>query len=1310
MVVSSGGGESSSQCDEPMNGFLALDMCPKCGQNVCEHTSVADVINLPNSVSQDFSTYSSDSSLIKQLFGDTNSSNLANNQSQYLNHFNNNNRISLNPLNQNNFLNNNFLKYNEMRHHLSQLNSNNQNFNNLTFNNFMPSYTLRPLSCQFMIMDNETTDKLLRDFFDSKPKLAKNRNLIKSNKNMNQTVPNNENEIEQSNTLKNSNSNQSDLGSDWNPANPTSKINKIKDQKKVSKTTKKNKFSNFRLFLKSSGSKDESKSSPNKRLLRTSGLVNCLTSSASSSSSLSCEELKSSVRKSKSEQKKHRLFIRKSKTNNSNDLNEQNESSDASNTTIKLNSMETNKTDIDESNKPTRIPTNIKNKTSPEPYDIHQSAISLNSKLTTEVDDEDDYNEMQNLELCPIVASDADDDDLQSVNEQPTSKLTTETYLKQPNTFNNVSIYNNNNNTVNNCNSTISVPLNNYLYYNYEKKEGNKVMNLEANVNRASTNKITYKYIMNSTQETTRVVLGGLNRPKSSSSSNATDSSTDITEINRGVDYSSSTSATLTRPLISNKSLSISQHSLTKVENTKSPSENIFVEHGMTKGEDKCVTLTENKNANYKNKDKIKKSYNKHRASFFSSCSSCDTSIENGSSSPSTSTTNTKSNASTSASNISSKLNEPTFSPKYHSITVIFILIGLFSINFFQEWLLLFYYYNSEQLYWFIYSLVGLFSGQSITLILFLLAEIDLINLSPPRSLRKEKFTESSSNTSSCNTDSSTTSPRKQTDHQHALNEKLIRTIYDKQNGAEREYKLITNNQNFNIYINEYDSNYNSELYSIFKNPFSKLCLLIPGYLPISVYIQFFKHVFNYRKAPAHLRFKLEFQLSLHLFFSGIFHSLPLAIINSCYLASKTKTSSSSWYYTELFSIFKSTSYSSSSSSSIFLDSSSLDIMRKNNLLLILVSIFISVSIGICLFITYYELMKQMNFLSILTNNSNKSETGQAYSFISNQANKLNEHDVKLNKCNEHETNKLMKSSDKDERLIDPKLENLGLVEILVYFCYRFCLIISRLSVIAVFWYLFNEWVLLAALAHVLFGYLSNFFTIKANSTTTKSFILENNKSKKELLIESKTNESNEQRYELIIDSAASSLDKNQIGIETAVISINDANLKKKSKINQHLTLFIICLLSFIDLFMNQLSELYHIKKVFVYYSLHFLQNFTVLTYWLVKTIMNARSQLEKQTQSGMNENYLTKSSYTSEHNESLISAILKSSLTTPLSQLKQNQAQLTTGNATFYSPTTYACYATLIYLCIILFTIFGLVLKFLHLHILRKRYRKLFD
>ena len=73
-----------------------LDKCPKCGQNVCEHTSVADAINLKNSVSQDFSTYSSDSSLAKQLF---------NEPSNALVNYNNNNknnkcnRISLSAIN-----------------------------------------------------------------------------------------------------------------------------------------------------------------------------------------------------------------------------------------------------------------------------------------------------------------------------------------------------------------------------------------------------------------------------------------------------------------------------------------------------------------------------------------------------------------------------------------------------------------------------------------------------------------------------------------------------------------------------------------------------------------------------------------------------------------------------------------------------------------------------------------------------------------------------------------------------------------------------------------------------------------------------------------------------------------------------------------------------------------------------------------------------------------------------------------------------------------------------------------------------------
>ena len=78
-----------------------LNSCPKCGQQICEHTSVADEINLPNSISQDFSTYSSDSSLIKQLLNSdsTHSTTTAAQQFSKSNKHINFSRLSINTLN-----------------------------------------------------------------------------------------------------------------------------------------------------------------------------------------------------------------------------------------------------------------------------------------------------------------------------------------------------------------------------------------------------------------------------------------------------------------------------------------------------------------------------------------------------------------------------------------------------------------------------------------------------------------------------------------------------------------------------------------------------------------------------------------------------------------------------------------------------------------------------------------------------------------------------------------------------------------------------------------------------------------------------------------------------------------------------------------------------------------------------------------------------------------------------------------------------------------------------------------------------------
>lgn len=799
-------------------GNSCLDTCPKCGQNICEHTSIADVINLPNSLSQDFSTYSSDSSLIKQLFNESTSS-----TATTISNFNfpdlNPGQISLTAINQ-----------------LINMSK--------TSANLIPS--IRPLSCQ-VVLENKTTE-----------------------------LPQNE---------------------------------------VVEKKIKKKKF---RLFF--SHKEESAKPSPSRHLLRSSGLVNCLTSSGSSSSS-SFEDLKRKSSKKKPLREQVELSL--------------------------------------------SVPPS-------------QSVVSLNSKLTHEVDDENAYNELQTFELCPIVAieEDYEESKVNKTNSEPT----------QP------------------SKSFISVKLNNYFYYDYEKKAN-------------------------------------------SCTSTLTDSSTEITEIHRpALDYSSSTTATLTRPLIQPK-LNLITNLDPKTETSKT------------------------------------------RLSYFSTCSSCES--------------NKTSIYSTNSSNSSNTATNNIYSAKYHTITVIFVLIGLFTINFLQESLLLFYYFNTEQFYWFIYSLIALFSGQTITLILSLLAEIDLVNLSTPKLPRRQPLfineTSSSSNT------------------------------------------------------NEPTSS-NNQLYSVYKNPFSKLCLLIPGYLPISVYIQFFKHVLNYKKSPAHVKFKLEFQLSLYLFFNAMFFSLPLVIINSCYLASTTRLNSSSWYYTEVFSLFS--HYPTTSIAAYLLNPT---VSTKSQFILLLVSIFISISIGICLFITYYELMKQMSFFAQMLKSKMSSKPNDA-------------------------------------------MVSLGPVEILVYFCYRFCLITSRLAILGLFWYLFNEWLFLFVIVHILLGYLCSFCTVK--------------------------------------------------------------EITSKSKLNQHLTLFIICLLSFVDLFMNQLTELYHIRKIFFYYILYFVQNVSILTYWLVRTILGSR-------------------------------------------QLEMNSNQTETEKTFRLTPAMTACYATLIYLCVILFTIFGLILKFLHLHILRKRYRR---
>ncbi|CAF0834473.1 unnamed protein product, partial [Brachionus calyciflorus] len=150
--------------------------------------------------------------------------------------------------------------------------------------------------------------------------------------------------------------------------------------------------------------------------------------------------------------------------------------------------------------------------------------------------------------------------------------------------------------------------------------------------------------------------------------------------------------------------------------------------------------------------------------------------------------------------------------------------------------------------------------------------------------------------------------------------------------------------------------------------------------------------------------------------------------------------------------------------------------------------------------------------------------------------------------------------------------------------------ITSRLSILALFWYLFNEWIILFITAHIFLLF-----------TSTLTCVFGNNEN------------------------------------------------EKRSKLNDLVTLKIICLLGIVDLFMNQTSELKNINRVLGYYLLNFMENSVILTYWLIKILWNEQAQQK-------------------------------------------------------------ICYTTLVYLSVLLFNVFGLILKYLHVHIMKKRYRKLFD
>ena len=255
-----------------------LDTCPKCGLNICEHTSVAEVINLPNSISQDFSTYSSDSSLIKQIFNDSTSTTSASSSTVP------NNNVSMEEINvcSNKSIEPHLEQYLMLLKKYNYDNSENNKSNSHKVK-FTSSLNLRPLSCQMNAIDNDTTDKIIREFFDSS-KPPSNSNKAKYSTIGTETAAP---VLKENKTIVTENTENDPTP--WHSSPKTEIAKQTVENFQQEKTKKKKmKFSNFRLFLKSN--KEDCKQTSSKTILRSNGLVNCLTSSASSSSS-SCEEM-----------------------------------------------------------------------------------------------------------------------------------------------------------------------------------------------------------------------------------------------------------------------------------------------------------------------------------------------------------------------------------------------------------------------------------------------------------------------------------------------------------------------------------------------------------------------------------------------------------------------------------------------------------------------------------------------------------------------------------------------------------------------------------------------------------------------------------------------------------------------------------------------------------------------------------------------------------------------------------------------------------------------------------------------------------
>ena len=355
--------------------------------------------------------------------------------------------------------------------------------------------------------------------------------------------------------------------------------------------------------------------------------------------------------------------------------------------------------------------------------------------------------------------------------------------------------------------------------------------------------------------------------------------------------------------------------------------------------------------------------------------------------------------------NINKRINESS----YHSISMIFIIMLLYSINLLQELFILFDYFNTKKYYWCLFSVLFLSVAQ-----FFIIICIHLNNSV------KETMTTTTMTITTAST-STTSSPTGTTETTYEM-------IANSNNSStSSRYDGIFEREPFNFDFIHDGYDFACKKYSIIIKRFYFIpFIFIPGVLPAIVYIQFTRYLFNFKRLTYLNHFKSELSLSFYLLISSLFHSLPLAIINSCHLATKF-------------------SFVTFSFSSEMLTLNPV-LTEKREALVILVSIFISITVGVCLFTSYYHLMKHINDTNSVS-----------------MTRKLRENCEKIT-----------------QRTFLFSCFTISFI----HFCYKFCFITSRLIIIGILWFLVNEKIFIILSIHILIGYLIcnfKFHSVKKN-------------------------------------------------------------------------------------------------------------------------------------------------------------------------------------------------------------------------------------